>query len=58
MPEDQSAELVTELATARRLAGRSRAGATQRAYHADLQALRAYLRRRGQADELPVARSS
>jgi integrase len=60
LPEDQNpeldenAELASELAAARRLAGRGRAGATQRAYRADLQALRAYLRRRGQGDELPV----
>jgi hypothetical protein len=47
---DQNAELAAE----RRLAGRGRAGATQRAYRADLEALRAYLRRRGQADELSV----
>ena len=56
MPEDHNAQLASELAATRRLAGHGRAGATQRAYRADLEALRGYLRRRGQADELPHAR--
>jgi site-specific recombinase XerD len=53
VPED--ATLKAELQAARRLAGRGRAEATERAYRADLEAIRDYLRRRGQSDELPIA---
>ena len=52
---DRDWALARELAVARRLAGRGRAQSTERAYRADLQALREYLRSRGQPDELPVA---
>jgi integrase len=54
LPADLPPELLADLEDATQLIQRRRAAATIRAYDSDLAVLRAYLRDRGQSEELPV----